>query len=249
MTQIPETAILDGDMLCYKAACAAESQGMSLDELKDRLMFDVDYWTPQDCTRRLVAFSCRTKDNYRTQFWPQYKANRANKPRPKYLNVAKELVSHRFTVVERDHLEADDLIGIGMSSGLMVGVSGDKDMRTIPGWLWNPDKMCFPELISQDEADTMFYTQWLMGDSTDNIPGIPKVGPKKAEKLLEGQSVENMAAICLKAYEDKGLDREYTLAQARLVRILRDGEYDKETGTPLLWEPSLIQASKRETKL
>lgn len=235
--EMPDTAILDGDIIVYKAAAWAESRDADLDALKERLKFDLNFWTPEPCTRQLVAFSCTTKDNYRTKFWPEYKANRKGKPRPKYLAVARDIVSNRSTVVYRDSLEADDLVGIGMSSGLMVGVSQDKDLRTCPGWFWNPDKMCFPELISQEQADRAFFTQWLMGDSTDNIPGIPGIGIKKAEKILEGHAYENLVAICLQAYEDKGLDEEYTLAQARLVRILRDGEYDKETGEPKLWEP------------
>jgi len=233
----PDTAILDGDIIVYKAAAAAESKGMSHKDLSERLTFDLNFWTPQDCGRCLVAFSCSTADNYRTVFWDSYKANRKGKPRPKMLGMAREMVEHRATVVTRDSLEADDLVGIGMSSGLMVGVSQDKDLMTVPGWFWNPDKMCFPKLISQEEADRAFFKQWLTGDSTDNIPGIPGIGPKKAEKILEDTPLENMAAVVLQAYASHGLDEAYTLAQARCVRILRDGEYDRDSGEPLLYNP------------
>ena len=233
----PTTAILDGDLIAYKAACWAEKNAETKHDLVERLQFDVDFWTPQGCTTRLIAFSCSRSDNYRKDFWPSYKENRAGKPAPRWLPVAKQIIEHREECVQRPRLEADDLMGIAMSSGHAITVSLDKDMQSVPGWFWNPDKLDFPKLISEEEADNFFYKQWIMGDSTDGIPGIYKVGPKKAEAYLDGVLPQNRDAAVMALYEQKGCDYDYCMAQARCIRILRAGEYDKEEGTPHLYNP------------
>ena len=129
----------------------------------------------------------------------------------------------------------------------MIGVSLDKDLMTCPGWFWNPEKMDFPRLVSVETADYCFHKQWLMGDSTDNIPGIPKVGKVKATKLLDKVAPFNRTAIVMKAYEDKDLGLDYCLSQARCVRILRNGEWDKTTNQIIPWAPewALTPESKR----
>ena len=235
MSDMPDIAVLDADIIAYKAACVADRDGLDDESLLSRLEFDYKYWTPEGCHRVMIAFSCSRADNYRRDFWPEYKGKRGASPDS--LQRSKDLLGSLGQVITRPGLEADDILGLAMSSGLAVGVSLDKDLRCVPGWLWNPDKMHFPALIEEEEADRFFAKQWLMGDSTDNIPGIFNFGPKKADQYLDGIKRENLVPACLALYEKKGYDLEYALAQARLVRILRDGEYNKSSQTPILWDP------------
>ena len=243
----PDIAILDADIIAYKAACWATTNEATLNQLQDRLKFDVEYWTPPGLSRRVLAFSCSRVDNYRKDYWPTYKDNREGKPAPPLLGLCKKILSSCDKVIQKPRLEADDLIGIGMGTMTMIGVSLDKDLMSCPGWFWNPDKMDFPMLISQDIADYCFHKQWLMGDSTDNIPGIPKIGKVKAERYLKDVSPSNRTALVMKLYEEKDLDLAYCLSQARCVRILRLGEWDKTTGKHVPWCPSwaLTPESKR----
>ncbi len=234
---MPTTAILDGDLVIFRAACWAEKHKPSHEAISERLRFDLDFWTPAGVERRLVAMSCSRKDNYRKDFWPTYKDNREGKPVPSQLGMMKDMVANREEIVFRERMEADDLIGIGMSSGKCVGVSLDKDMTSVPGWFWNPDKMAFPKLITQDEADDFFYKQWIMGDSTDNIPGIPKMGPKKAEKYLSMFENSEKAEAIITLYKNKGYDLDYCLAQARCVRLVRDHEWDQDKQEHVLYDP------------
>ena len=148
-----------------------------------------------------------------------------------------------------DRLEADDLIGMMTSSGKAIGVTVDKDLRSVPGWHWNPDKESEPVFIEEEEADRFFYEQWMTGDTTDNIFGLWKVGPAKAKRLLEETDKADWDSTIMDLYLNEDWDRrpenkvpdmskeEFALAQARCVRILRHKEYDKKTGEVKLWSP------------
>jgi DNA polymerase-1 len=66
-------------------------------------------------------------------------------------------------------------------------VSGDKDLKQIPGWLYNPQKDTF-EMRTLRDADLFFWYQMCVGDSVDNVAGLKGMGPKKTEGLLESCS-------------------------------------------------------------
>ena len=80
--------------------------------------------------------------------------------------------------------EADDALGCAQTKETCI-VSIDKDLDMIPGAHYNFVKDQFYE-VNEEQAWHSFYKQLLTGDRTDNIPGITGIGPKKAEKLLDG---------------------------------------------------------------
>lgn len=243
--EYPNLAALDGDILAYRAAHWADVEG--IDELEDRLNHDIREWTPEGISNVVVCFSCPRNKNYRRDFWPEYKAHRDKLHTPDALDYALEIVySSDSSVRCVDRLEADDLMGMISSSETGVSVTIDKDLRSVPGWHWNPDKEEKPVYVSEEEADRFFYTQWMTGDSTDNIPGLWRVGPKKAEKLLSNTERCDWDASILNMYkeekrpENKQVDMDpeaFALAMARCVRILRKDEYDKDKGDIILWNP------------
>jgi len=140
---------------------------------------------------------------------------------------------------QRPGLEGDDILGILATHpkairGQKIIVSIDKDMKTIPGYVWNPDKDDEPIFYSTEEADYWHLYQTLTGDTTDGYPGLPGCGPKGAEKVLEDPSWEAVVA----AYEKKGLTEEDALVQARCARILRATDYDYAKKEVKLWCPA-----------
>ena len=243
--EYPNLAILDGDILAYRAAHWADVEG--IDELEDRLVHDIKMWTPDGISNVVVSFSCPRSKNYRRDFWPAYKAHRDKLHSPDSLDYALEIVYSGSNMVKCvNRLEADDLMGMVSSSGKGVSVTIDKDLRCVPGWHWNPDKEESPVHVSLEDADRFFYTQWMTGDSTDNIPGLWRVGPKKAEKMLDNTPKEEWDSAIIEMYkeetrpENKQVDmdpEEFALAMARCVRILREGEYNKEKEEVILWSP------------
>ena len=76
--------------------------------------------------------------------------------------------------------------------------------------------------------------QTLVGDSTDNYKGCPAVGAKTADKLLQENGATWQTVV--DAFADKGLGEEIAIENARLARILRDGEYNFKTKKVKLWK-------------
>lgn len=245
----PTSVVLDGDLLVFRAAYWADKEG--IDELEGRLQNDIKMWTPPGCTTICVALSCSSRNNFRRKFWPFYKETRKKQEKPACLYDAYGILQEipGICIYKESILEADDIIGIEASSGRSIGVSLDKDLLSTPGWHWNPSKQKAPEFITEDKANETFVKQWITGDSTDNVWGLWKVGPKKAEIITQGINYDEMVKKVWQLYleEDwtkrpqeripEGNKEDFALAQARSVRILRTGDFNKETKEIKLWSP------------
>jgi DNA polymerase-1 len=239
--------IIDGDMILYKAACAAQQE----------MRWDDDIWTLQtnmseakaDADRQLlsiqkrlqskdilVVFSPRT--TFRHKMWPAYKQNRKDKRKPLGIGELKEWMLTEYNSTIYENVEADDAIGILCTEDPenRVAVSGDKDFGTLP-IIWYNHLKDVLRTITVAEANYFHLVQSLMGDMTDGFAGCKGFGIRTAEKWLHkhGAYWESVVA----AYESKGQTAEDALMNARLARILRAGEYDYETHEVTLWEPKV----------
>jgi len=120
----------------------------------------------------------------------------------------------------------------------------DKDLNNTPGWHfnWNKGELYW---VSEEEATYNFYRQLLTGDRTDNIQGIPGIGPKKAEKILaECDSELSMYLAVWEAYgEYMNTQGDYPeqdevdavlLENAYLLWMVRELDSDNK---PVMWEP------------
>lgn len=218
-------ALLDADVVAYRAAAVAEREGMDLlaaVALAEDLVFE---WTQKaGASEYLLAFSHGR--SFRYEVYPLYKHNRKGKPHPPLLaEVRAYLMAHhpsRFL----ETLEGDDIMGILLTKepGTWVAVTNDKDLRQVPGHHLNPDKEDAPCVVTEAEADYYRNLQWVMGDTADGYPGIPGVGPKKAAALLADQTPKEI-------YEAKGL-AESCEAMRLVSRILRWSDVDQQTWLP-----------------
>ena len=146
-----------------------------------------------------VAFDMRGPV-FRHDIYPDYKANRP--PMPKDLAVQipyiKELVrAMNIPCFETQELEADDIIAsaahlLSSQGKKVVVVSGDKDLLQLVNEhvvMWDPMKDKVMDIAAVEEKyhvkpEQLLDCYSLMGDSSDNVPGVPGVGPKTAEKLI-----------------------------------------------------------------
>lgn len=233
------TALIDGDLLVYTAAAYAQDHQQDELELGERIYDDVRQWTERAfCSDVIVCLSGPRDSNFRRDHYPLYKTNRPDE-RPALLPMANEIIEQGFKCLRREHIEADDLLGILATGGTVTNpviVSGDKDLRTIPGWHFNPKKDDFPIRVTPEEAFRQFCIQWLTGDRTDGYPGLKGIGPKKAEKLL-GNGEFPVVAVLI-AYLEAGHDIEFTLGMARCARILQVEDWNADTKTPIPWSPT-----------
>jgi DNA polymerase-1 len=256
------TAILDGDLILHRAASATQQTyefpsgpciSASFPEAKRRATeFIVEYARAVEADHVVVALSDPTGAYFRKTIFPAYKSHRTGTAKPVlYINL-REWVQGEWETVCKPGLEADDVCGILSTNptkypGRRVIVSVDKDMLQIPGLLWRPHQKNSDVLeITPAEADRWHLIQTLTGDSTDGFKGIPGVGPKKAEKILDGpprpHTTHSSACDCTPwakvdwAYARAGLTAADALLQARVARILRFGDYHQDIGVRL-WSP------------
>lgn len=122
-------------------------------------------------------------DNFRYRLYPDYKANRKDLHRPYHLRELRDYVLCNHPGSVFNGMEGDDAIGVLSDLGSVV-MSNDKDLDQLPGRHYNWRRSCF-YTMSRGEALASLYRQALTGDSTDNIPGIYRLGPKTAQKLID----------------------------------------------------------------
>lgn len=179
-----ETVLVDADIVCYRCAAATEQQGPEL-----------AVWQTSEMMRRILhetnAMQHRVflsgSNNFRYSIYPEYKANRKDMPRPKWLQLVREHLVTDWQATVTDGIEADDAMGIAQCTehdDNSIIASIDKDMLMIPGRHYNFVKQEFRH-ISPLEALRNFYFQLIMGDRTDNIPGYDGKMRQSVPKFLE----------------------------------------------------------------
>jgi len=247
----PKKIILDGDIIAWKVAFVAESEGfMSIDTLVEGV---VNKWTPDDTDEVVIALSCNADVNFRKLVYPGYKENRVDVYKPEFLGDVFVALNTRHDCLMYPTLEADDVLGIHASSGDAISISIDKDLKGVHGWTYNPEKNDEPYYISEDDAERWFCMQWMAGDTTDGIPGLWRIGKKTAGKLLDEWATEDWHMCIQEMYaegkhapENKHEVEDIALAMARCVRILHDENYDIETGEITHWSQKLGYKKEQE---
>ena len=246
------TLIIDGDMLLYAAAQACEFATTwddvnyfltsNIEEAKaliaERITQNEQRFGPE---KTIIALSDPDRAaNFRMEVDPTYKISRGGRKPLCYWPLEKWL-QETYICIWRPRLEADDVMGIlatGPNTVDPVMVSDDKDLKTIPGKLWRGDELINTSL---EEADFNWLFQTLTGDATDGYSGCPGVGPVTAVKILKKEA--SFAAV-VKAYEKAGLTAEDALRNARLARILRYEDWDRDNLKVKLWQPNHTEDTK-----
>ena len=235
--------LIDADYIVYKSCAAAETE---LDFGDDVILVTSNFSDAYSATTReltklqnefgslsdIVLFFSDYK-NFRKKVFPDYKGHRNRKKPCGYKRVVNQLKTEFETII-MPTLEADDALGIYATQypGNVV-VSPDKDMKQIPGKLYNLDETF---TISPEEGAKWHLIQSISGDSTDGYSGVPGIGVKRAETLFnkEGYSWKTV----VNAYKAKDLTEADALINARLARILTFDDYDFDKQQPKLWSPT-----------
>lgn len=198
------------------------------------------------------------KNNFRDEIAKKrkYKGTRKSSKPFHYHNIKAYLQCEYYAEIV-DGMEADDALAIELSNSEdVICCTRDKDLRQVPGWhfgwelakqpQYGPKKVDeIGELILAPSREKLtgcgskfFFAQCLLGDNTDNIPGLPHYGPVETFSLLENTSTYlEMEKSVVEAYRGVYGDswKEELIEQARLVWMVRELDV---LGKPIMWELS-----------
>ncbi len=189
--------------------------------------------------------------SFRNDLYPLYKAHRPPAPEdlvPQFPMIRDATRAFSLPCIEQMGLEADDLIASYTRAAVDAGwqvtvVSTDKDLMQLiqPGVdMLDPMKSerLGPEAVVEKFGvlpEALGDVLGLMGDSADNVPGVPGIGPKTAAKLIqEHGTIEAVLAAAPAMKPSKMRDNLIEFAdQARLSRVLVTLKEDADLPEPL----------------
>lgn len=191
-----ETILVDGDLVAHRVAASTENETEDIALARTNIFMERLLYETNAMQHRCFLTG---SDNFRYSIYPEYKANRKDMPKPKWLQQVREHLVTTWNATVTDGIEADDAMGIAQcaADGNTCVVSLDKDMLMIPGqhYSWEisgtgstgkpwtrPAE--FRQVSPLDGLRT-FYTQLVMGDRSDNIPGYDGKMRQKVPQFLE----------------------------------------------------------------
>ncbi len=146
-----------------------------------------------------IIFDAKEK-TFRHEMYPDYKANRAAMPEDLAQQITplhEIILAMGFPLLIKPGVEADDIIGTlakqaSQQEMAMLISTGDKDMAQLVNPYVNLVNTMTEQVMDEAQVEKKFGVTpeqmidylTLVGDSSDNVPGIPKVGPKTAVKWL-----------------------------------------------------------------
>src|SRR5947208_1713650 len=155
---------------------------------------------PEERPTHLAVVFDKSERTFRSEMYSSYKANRTEPPddlRPQFPFIREAVHAFDIPCLEQDGFEADDLIATYVREACEAGasatiVASDKDlMQLVSDCVVMYDTMKdrrigIPQVIEKFGVppEKMIEVQALIGDSTDNVPGVPGIGVKTAAQLI-----------------------------------------------------------------
>jgi DNA polymerase-1 len=213
-----------------------------------------------------VAFD--TGRTFRDELFSEYKATRAKMPddlRPQMERIRQLVDAFNIPRLEKENYEADDIMGSvaswAVAQGLAVKIiTGDRDLLqlvrqrvvvSLPGKSLSDSKDYFPEDVFEFlgvRPDQVVDYKALVGDTSDNIPGVPGIGEKTAQTLLK--TYDTLDGIYTHLDEIQGANRkkletgrESAYLSQKLAKIIDDLaiSIDLEQARPEHFDPAQVE--------
>ena len=189
---------------------------------------------PDERPTHLAVVFDKSEKTFRTVMYPDYKAHRPDPPddlKPQFKFIREAVQAFDLPCLEQDGFEADDLIATYVREACEAGatatiVSSDKDLMQ----LVNDGVVMFDTMkdkkIGRAEViekfgvppEKVIEVQALIGNSTDNVPGVPGIGVKTAAQLIgEYGDLETLLARAPEIKQDKR--RQSLIENAEKARL------------------------------
>jgi 5'-3' exonuclease len=176
-------ALIDADIVKWRCAASAEQEPPEVALLRvETMMMEI-----LNGTDTYLSY-LTGPNNFRYKINPEYKANRKDKPKPRHLEICQNYLIQEYNAIVTDGYEADDALGMAQTEDSVI-YSIDKDLLMIPGHHYNFVTKQYQE-VSELDGLRSFYRSMLIGDTTDNIFGVEKIGKVKAAKLIDHLETE-----------------------------------------------------------
>ena len=198
-------------------------------------------------THLAVIFDYSSK-TFRKEIYPDYKAHRPPPPEdlvPQFALIREATRAFNLPCIEMEGYEADDIIATYARMAVEAGgdatiISSDKDLMQLVG----PNVHMYDGMKDRQigvaevvekwgvTPEKMIDLQALTGDSVDNVPGVPGIGPKTAATLLEEfGDLDNLLANAETIKQNKRREniiasRELVLVSRKLVTLKQDCPVD-----------------------
>mgnify|MGYP003650551291 CR=1 FL=1 len=217
MNELSNHCLIDGDIILYQAGFASQKTQYLVSSKKFDCKKDADEYsrnrdypvtqlvTPEpidyclSTVKRMIGHimaGCKAKtcevvltgaDNFRIEVatMQPYKGNRVSPKPVHYEAIRQYLINHWYARVV-DGEEADDYLSYtGLSTGSTI-CTIDKDLNNTSGWHynWNNKRLYY---VDDESASLHFYTQMLVGDATDNIPGLFRLTGTRCSKAMKDE--------------------------------------------------------------
>jgi DNA polymerase-1 len=244
-TASPRLYLIDGSGYIFRAYHALPpltraSDGLSVGAVAgfcNMLWKFLEEMKGAEAPTHLAVIFDKSEITFRNQLYPEYKAHRPPAPEdlvPQFPLIRDAVRAFNLPCIEMGGFEADDLIATYARQAARTGasvriVSSDKDLMQliVEGQiqLYDPmkNRLLGPEAVMEKFGvgpDKVIDAQALIGDSTDNVPGAPGIGPKTAAELIA--AFGSLDAILERANEIKQQKRRETLINfADQIRISR----------------------------
>ena len=204
--------LVDGSSYIFRAYWQSMNQDAKYNRRSDGVptgavrMFCIMLWRilaemkPDERPTHLAVVFDKSEKTFRTDLYPDYKAHRPDPPddlRPQFPLIRDAVRAFDLPSIEMLGYEADDLIATYVREARAAGatvtiVASDKDlMQLVSDDVVMYDTMKdrrigIPEVIEKFGVppNKVIEVQALIGDSTDNVPGVPGIGPKTAAQLI-----------------------------------------------------------------
>ena len=216
-----------------------------------------------------IAVTFDTGRTFRHEMYPEYKGTRAKMPddlRQQIERIREMVDDFNIPRIEMENYEADDVIGslarwATEEKGLAVKIiTGDRDMLqlvtnsvvvSLPDRKNGQDMDYFPEDVVQKmgvRPDQIVDYKALVGDTSDNIPGVRGIGEKSAIELLSKYDTldnifEHLEEISGRAKKPLSTGKESAYLSQDLARIRTDLPVvlDLENSRPVLHDPTALE--------
>lgn len=240
------TVQIDADFLAYQVSYEREGEVTSLSDMQHNCSIAVEKFRRLAAAEfvhlHLTPGTSDKGSRYDVAIQKEYQGNRKDKPKPRYLHIMRDWMGKNFPATLHQFCEADD----GMSSAqykaiaegnakLSIIASKDKDLDMVPGLhlIWDTGEIVptdvFGKIWEDHSKSSMklkglgqkfFWAQMLMGDTADNIQGLPRgffdngksslVGPAMTSMLLRDINSNKEAFQFVKGlYETTGQQKGY----------------------------------------